>query len=636
MQLIASPALEEQDIEALTQGTEKRDEILRRVAARGLEDVQDLLSKDRLNALAWLIAKGLLEVRLAVRLNDHGQPSRGIYHEKLGIFSDPDQNHVAFSGSANETSGGLVDNFESIDVFWSWDDPQGRVQRKIDDFEELWSNQTPGVQVVEFTEISLDLLQRYQISNPAPVAEDLPQAPVLQISKPPRPYQEEAIEAWFNAHCRGIFAMATGSGKTLTALHAMNRLAAKEPLVAIIACPYVNLAEQWVRELKEAGLSRVVKCFGSQSAWLSELESGLSSMMIGKRTFLPVVVVNKTFLTPVFQGLLRPDKIPHLLIADEMHNLGAENLRQQLNPAITYRLGLSATPERHMDEEGTSALFDYFGEIVFTYTLKQAIEAKSLCPYHYHPVLVDLTEEESVEYQQLSIEIGKEMQRKKEKDGLRLRLKTLLLRRARLLASAHNKLPILMSTLEGIRARGAKVEKALIYCGDGQVEDPVDDEGMLRQLDATLKILGEQAGLRVRRFSAGESMQEREDLLRQMRSQRLDGLVAIRCLDEGIDLPDIRMGFILASSTNPRQFIQRRGRLLRRAPGKDRSEIWDFVVSPPDLSGLVEDSLFNIERRLVQRELSRVLEFCETALNGDAAKGVLLELRRRYNLLADE
>src|SRR5262249_17852660 len=156
-------ALEESDLEALRLGTEEPEEVLRRVAARGFHDIEDLLTRERLNALAWLIAKECLEVRLAVRVNEKGEVTRGIYHEKMGIFTDAKRNDVAFSGSSNETSGGLVDNFESIDVFWSWDDSPGRVQRKIDDFEALWSNGTKGVQTYEFTEISKELLMRYRL-----------------------------------------------------------------------------------------------------------------------------------------------------------------------------------------------------------------------------------------------------------------------------------------------------------------------------------------------------------------------------------------------------------------------------------------------------------------------------------------
>lgn len=636
MRLVASPVLEEGDVEALRAGSEERESILRRVVARNLGEIEDLIVRDRLAALSWLVANGSLEVRLAIRCGGDGAPASGIYHEKMGIFSDRAGDHVAFSGSANETAGGLVTNFESIDVFCSWDDPQQRVPAKITDFNELWENAAPGVEVIEFTSVSQDLLRRYAAPPRTSVADEpsRPRGP-LDLVKNPRDYQEEAIQAWFEAGCQGILAMATGSGKTLTSLHALNRISERGPLVAVIACPYINLAEQWVRELKEAGIDRPIRAYGSTAQWRSQLEAAMTAMQFGHRKFLPVVVVNRTFLSGPFQALLCPDAIPHLLIADEMHNLGATQLREHLQPSIHYRLGLSATPERHLDEDGTQALFDYFGNVVYEYDLERAIREETLCPYDYHPVLVELTGEEAAEYEELSIQIGRLMARQSSKDPMSPQLQALLLRRARLLAAAEGKLPALMRVFSDLNRADRKIEKALVYCGDGKVDDPEEDEALIRQVDAAVRLLGREAGLRVARFSAQESKEDRESILDGLKRERLDALVAIRCLDEGIDLPDVRMGFILASSTNPRQFIQRRGRLLRRAPGKDRAEIWDFIVSPPDLKGLVEDSVFNIERKLVARELVRVQEFCQTARNGDQANAVLLDLRRRYNLLAD-
>jgi superfamily II DNA or RNA helicase len=640
MQLVASPALEAADVQALIEGDEKREDVLRRVAERSLKDIESFISKETLSALAWLVAKGALEVRLALRKSVDGRPGVGIYHEKLGIFSDTEGNHVAFSGSANETSGGLADNFESIDVFCSWNDPQDRVAMKIADFDELWENTAAGVEVFEFTNFSRELLQRYQLPKPAPANNNVAPAPEprkarnkLEIQKPPRDYQAEAIANWLAAGCKGILAMATGSGKTLTALHAVNKLAERGPLVVIIACPYTNLAEQWVRELQEAGISNPVKAYGSKSKWHAQLQANLSAMQLGGLDFLPIVVVNRTFLGSEFQSLLCPEKVPHLLVADEMHNLGAENLRTRLNPTFPYRLGLSATPERHMDYEGTKALFDYFGDVVYTYDLQRAIKEGNLCQYYYHPILVQLTDDEAIKYQNISSDIARLMAGQSSDEPLPAALQMKLLERARLLASAEGKIPALLATIADLRAQARPISSALVYCGDGRVDETDDDHQLVRQIDAAVRQLGIDADLRVRRFTHNETSRSREQLLGELRTRRLDALVAIRCLDEGIDLPDIRMGFILASSTNPRQFVQRRGRLLRKADGKEYAEIWDFIVSPPDLTDLTDDQTFNLERRLVKKELLRVIEFCRTARNAAAAENVLLDLKRRYNLL---
>jgi DNA phosphorothioation system restriction enzyme len=650
MRLIASPHLSEDDVDALERAKEKPDQVLKEIVARSLNDVENLLQGDRLNALAWLAASGALEVKLALTIDEQGRFTGSIYHEKIGIFTDEGGNNVAFTGSANETVGGLIANFESIMVFRSWGETEHYVSEISKNFDALWDNTTPRLRILDFSETSRELLRPYQrsqrpdpeqeiiIDQETPVVKQSPphldqpvQALNLGTQRPLRPYQEEAIQKWFEAGCRGILEMATGSGKTLTALNAINRLADRGPLIVIISCPYVNLAEQWAREIKNAGIVRPIKAYGSLEKWRKELLAEITALQFGYRKFLPIIVVNRTFLGDSFQNLLCPNRVPHLLVADEMHNLGAENLRKRLNPSIQYRLGLSATPERHMDEDGTQALTDYFGKVVFTYDLERAIRDGNLCKYYYYPILVDLDGEESVEYLELSTQIGKLMARHNRNEPLPQSLKILLLKRARIMASASGKIPALRKTLKDLSDNNQLVNKALFYCGDGQVDDPQDDDGMVRQMDAVIQLLGREADLRVRRFTHTETMAQRELLLGDVNTGRLDGLVAIRCLDEGIDLPDIRMGFLLASSTNPRQFIQRRGRLLRKAKGKTHAEIWDFIITPPPTG---EDDNYNYERSMLNRELKRVQEFCQTAINAESASNVLLPLKRRYSLFS--
>jgi len=627
MRLVASPNLEERDVEALRLGVEQPGEILRRVAARNLEEIENLLTKERLSALAWLIAKGSLEVRLAVRLGVDGEPSRGIYHEKMGIFTDCQANHIAFSGSSNETTGGLVDNFESIDVYWSWDDAHGRVQRKLKDFEDLWENRTPSLRIFEFTDISKDLLRQYKLPAAPIVSEKSPEYGVSGL-RDLRDYQRAALEKWKAAGGRGILAMATGTGKTLTALHLVRRMSAGiKPLVVIVLVPYVNLALQW--EVAMRGLQlEAIRCFESRQSWEALLQQQVNAAEIGARDLLVALVTNRSFLSQAFQRHLCPERIPYFLIADEVHNLGANEIKKKLDSRIPYRLGLSATPERHQDVEGTKAIFEYFGDVVFEFGIEEAIQQGYLCRYFYYPVLVDLNELEATEYWDLSIQISQRWP-KSEDDPLEDHLKMLLLRRARLLASAASKLPKLRDVIDHLKE---PVAKAIVYCGDGRAESQAHDK-IVRQVDAACELLGNACHLRLRRFTCDEPAEERQRILNGLRRGTLDAVVAIRCLDEGIDVPDIRQAFVLASSTNPRQFIQRRGRLLRPAPGKDFAHIWDFIVSPPDLGGQIDDQSFNVERRLFQRELRRVIEFCATAENGPSALAELRDLRRRYQLL---
>jgi DNA phosphorothioation system restriction enzyme len=666
MRLIASPFLEEADVFALQDGFLDRPEVLINIVRKSFTEVEDLIQRDRLSALSWLIATRALEVRLAVRVDNSGSPSVGIYHEKLGIFSDSVGQHVAFSGSANETGGGLIGNFESVDVFVSWDDPHKRVRRKIDDFEALWSNTTFGVKVLDFTEVADEIFRQYRLgdhppwlatvrdskpeTSPSPPssANDTSQQSKLIHQKsspcaagltPPdglviREYQREAIRAWSSNKGRGIFAMATGTGKTITALTLATKVAernADRPFAVIVLCPYINLCRQWEGEFLLFGVN-AVGCYEGRPRWEVLFDEAHQRLHAGLGKMAVFVVSNATFLTDIFQARLRSrlsgQSVTYLIIADEAHNLGAKRIQQCLPPEISLRLALSATPDRHHDPEGTKAIFDYFGKIVYTFPLANAIAEGYLTPYEYHPILVTLSPEEAQQYWDITRELARFFP-SEEGGELGEGAMRLLIRRARLIGAAADKLTQLDALLTRIPE---KPRRALFYCGDGRVTDHVASDDK-RQIEAVAQLLGNQHNLRVRTFTYREKTDEREDILRDLRSGFLDGVVAIRCLDEGIDLPALETGFLLASSSNPRQFVQRRGRLLRKAPGKDKATIYDFVVVPPPMDGDVNDAAFNLERKLFKSELKRISEFCQTALNGYAALELLAPLRKHYNLL---
>lgn len=643
MQLVASPYLEPDDIKALQMAADHPANVLRAIIARSLADIEDALVKDRLNALSWLAATGLLEIKLALRLGPRGEFSRGIFHEKTGIFTDSSGNHVAFSGSSNETAGGLVENFESIKVFCSWRDQEGRVQEEIDNFEALWNDTTAGLKIVEFSSAGKDLLERFRDFNRPPpgLSNKVVNEPGHRIEfRPPpgfelRPYQADAIRAWNKAGGQGIFAMATGSGKTVTALTLASKVSEKNrPLVVIVVCPFINLCRQWIREMAAFGLEPV-PCFEGRNRWQTELEEGYQRLTVGLSIVHAIVATNATFLSESFQARIRPwvisERVHHLLIADEVHNLGAERVRESLPDGLSMRLGLSATPERHYDPVGTSSILDYFGGIIFEYPLAQAIADGRLCKYRYYPITTELTDDEANAYEEITLKLVRFFLGKEPSSEIQQAAMWLLIRRARLLAGAVNKLAALDRVLDSLPA---KPSKAIFYCGDGRTTDAITDDEV-RQIHAVTHMLGERHGLRVRNFTYRESPQEREEILRDLDTGFLDGVVAIRCLDEGIDLPDLRMGFLLASSANPRQFVQRRGRLLRNAPGKTRAIIYDFIIVPPDLGGRLDDEAFNMERALFQRELSRIVEFCRMAENGPEALHSLNDLRLKYNLLSE-
>ena len=313
MKLVVSPHLEPDDVDAIQSGLDQPG-LLRAVAAKSLADLEDELVRDRLNALAWLAATGHLEIRLALRVDDEGQVSRGLYHEKVGIFSDDVQNHVAFSGSSNETAGGLLENFESIEVFRSWNDPDERVDEKIVNFEALWENTTPGLKVIDFSKVSCELLEAFRDpSKPppgyiSPTVAEVPRAQGFRI--PPgfdlRDYQAEAIRAWSKAGGQGILAMATGAGKTLTALYLASKVAEKNsPLVLIVVCPFINLCRQWIREMAGFGLNPVA-CFEGRQRWETLLEEEYQRLASRMLPVIAIVTTNATFQSDAFQARIKP------------------------------------------------------------------------------------------------------------------------------------------------------------------------------------------------------------------------------------------------------------------------------------------------------------------------------------------
>ena len=630
MKLVASPLLEPEDIEAFIRGYESRERILERSVERHIGDqaIEALpdISRRRLDCIAWLIGEDRLDIKLAVPSTELPGGGQAIYHEKMGIFFDKEGNTVAFSGSPNETVGGLVSNFESLDVYVSWDDPHGRVARKTDNFLRLWHNHTPRLTVLDFPEAAKRQLLRFRPSLP-PESDPMPQQaatnpvstriPDLPVDIELRPYQIEACEAWLKNHARGVLEMATGSGKTITSLAAAVRLfKERERLFLVVACPFQHLVDQWAEDAERFGL-RPLTAYQSRHTWENALNSRIIDYNLGNRSSVTVITTHATLASDVMQASLARVSGNSLLVADEVHHLGAEQGRRGLPLHFEYRMGLSATPDRWFDYEGTQSLRDYFGGTVFEFTLSDAIAQGFLSEYYYHPHLVELTSIELEQYEELTRRIVRMFNSSTDSDSTAL-IEALLRKRADILNRARNKLGKLAELLENER----DLHHALFYCAPGQI-------------DEVLSLLGNQLRLRVHRFTAQESTDERHRLLTDFAQGRLQALVAIRCLDEGVDVPSTQVAYILASTGNPREFIQRRGRILRKSPDKEQAIIHDLITVSSlgnDPSGPDWDT-FNLERSILKRELARFREFADTALNQFQATQVIWELAKTYNVL---
>lgn len=621
---VTSPILDERDWQALSAGAEAHENaVLHEAMRRGIENLARQLAQDTLSALAWLVADGVLSFRLAVPRN---KLERGNFHDKFGIFTDRSGEAVSFSGSYNDSIQGLR-NYESIKIFSSRERAfASLVVGDAERFERLWNNLDPNVQVFDLPEAAHEqILQLRTNERPyrLPAGWEAAVPPPIRVVRPHIPeevvlreYQLEAIAAWYRQDCRGLLEMATGTGKTITALAAAARLYEREGRLAlIITVPYQHLVDQWQEDAKRFAFQPLL-AYKSRLSWYGKLAAQVRDFVAGHRQVLSVITTHTTFATEHFQQAIAKLGTATLLIADEAHHLGAEQRRGYYPAQIPFRLALSATPDRWFDDDGTAALREYFGETAYEYPLERAI-GTTLTPYYYYPHLVSLTDEEMERYAELSTKIqrlmGYDDEERSSSDALRL----LLIQRANLLNRAENKLRVLAELVDGLE----KVDHALFYCAPGQI-------------DEVMPLLGIDKGLQVHRFTAEEDTRKRRQLLADFDRGLYQGLVAMRCLDEGVDVPSTRTAFILASSSNPREFIQRRGRILRRSAGKDFAIIHDLMAIPPDSWAADRDSpMFSSERGIVRRELQRFKEFANPALNKHEALDGIWDVARRYGLM---
>lgn len=623
---VTSPILNQNDWEAMQAGDAARsDAAFRAVLERNIGNLATALEKDTLSALAWMVADETLKFKLAL---PHHKLDRGDFHDKFGIFADFEGDQVSFNGSYNDSIQGTR-NYESIKVFCSWNPAFAPLVRAdADRFERLWNNLDPNVRVYELPEAAREQILKLR-SNDRPYPEPewiklqharesgasyQPSRPRLPLKLALRAYQTAAIEAWFEHGCKGLLEMATGTGKTITALAASARLYDREGrLAVIIAAPYQHLVDQWHAEAKSFGYTPIL-AYESKSRWLDDLNSLVMEFNGGYRQFISVITTHSTFISSEFQNSIARLRVPSLLIADEVHHLGAERSRINYPHQVPFRLALSATPDRWFDDTGTQSLRAYFGETVFSFLLEDAIGV-SLTPYYYHPHLVYLTNEEMERYEELSVRIAKLMGHDDEQG--QEALKMLLIRRAELLNKAENKLDVLGRLIDAEHY----VEHTLFYCAPGQIDD-------------VMRLLGLEKGLLVHQFTAEEDVRERQQLLSDFASGNLQALVAMKCLDEGIDVPSTRTAYLLASSSNPREFVQRRGRVLRKAPGKEYSVVHDLITLPPTAWTVSQDSpTFQSERSIIRRELQRLREFANPALNKHQAMDVIWQIASRFGLM---
>jgi len=634
IQLVASPYLSDEDVQAMKRGYELREKIIENALLRELQIVNKEMEQERLNLLANLIADGVLDIKIALT-EENGEI--GMYHEKMGIIADSEGNKVAFSGSMNESATAITLNYEVIDVFCSWLDEKDRVISKENAFTAIWNNTEPNIVTLDFPSVKEEIIKRYRKGSVINLLGEepgeyvyIPRKPSISwIRKPDYvkfyDYQIDAMTTWENEKYRGIFDMATGTGKTYTALGALEILCnkVKSNLGIFIVCPYQHLVEQWVTDIKAFGIKPLI-CY-SEYKWKKSYKSMLSDFMLGVIDNFCVITTNATFATEDMQKEIDKLKGNLCLVVDEAHNFGAKKQLACMKEVFKYRLALSATLERHHDGEGTQKLKDYFGNKCIEYSLARAIKENKLTPYYYYPIPIYLDDDELEAYNKLTEKIIKIMQNSKKDEPIPKNAEILLIKRARIIAGARNKLNALYKI---IKEQYVTENQMLIYCGattienSNYIEGKVDEEEK-RQIEIVVDMLGNKLNMRVSKFTSEENAAEREIIKQNFaEGNMLQALVAIRCLDEGVNIPGIKTAFILASSTNPKEYIQRRGRVLRKALNKPYAIIYDFITLPRNIKEpIYGDNYLNSEYSLIRREYERMEDFASLAENSsDVAK----------------
>lgn len=637
MRLIIGSPLSEEEFAAVKSGASRQDRLAEseQRLTEILEENADRQTKTRLELLCYLVASDRLQIRIAFT-------QRGMFHDKTGVLQDSSGDKVVFQGSANETAAALLPdfNYESIAVYPSW---KGEIfstygQPFEDEFERIWNGEVEGVITADVLSSTYELLRKHAPEEPPQedgpsimpqptkrTAMGQPRLPTIYNGAPYalKTHQERALAEWENAGFRGIFNMATGAGKTVTSLHAATETCNKSnrSLVVLIVVPYQNLADQWCEVAEQFGFFPI-QAYRSVNLWKAPLSSICSSLMLpGNKTHYCIVSVKNTMSSDEFQRLfvkIPPDRL--LVIADECHHYATMTYAKAI-PSARYMIGLSATPWRSGDTVRQDRLEATFGKQCFQYTIDDAMQDGVLCKYEYLPIKIHLSEEEYETYSELSREISRLFSMRE--NGLDVddtMLTAKLMARARILGSADDKFASLAAQLS-TRPRG---NKTLYYCGDGSTEESGTTE-TLRDIERVSEIL-HRYGWKSSRFTAGESRAERERILANFSDESIDAMVSIRVLDEGIDIPACSEAYLLASSRNERQYVQRRGRILRKSKGKALATIHDFVCLPPE--GIVDTTA----TALVSAELKRFREFSRLAVNHGALNGVAESLVAEYRI----
>lgn len=644
MRLVTSPILSGEDAEIIRKVTESPEKLTDIDLGINLTNICNEFVDNHVKALGWMLREGLLEMRLAVITNNNRPCTveeinkSGLFHQKVGILRDVDGNELSFSGSINETASAWINNDEEFKVFKAWDDSREYYQKDQSRFEEIWNGQRQNLEVFDLPSAIKDkLIQRSsdfdiekisikQYRRSKANSFDFKNSPISLFY-----YQANALNKWKDNTYRLLFEMATGTGKTRTAVAGISRiLATSKRVVVIISTPQNTLSKQWKEnEVEPLGVhfdrSEIID--GTVKDWKSKLSSILLDNATGFADHCVIYTTHSTASSEKFTSTmlrdLSKDSIT-LFVGDEVHWLGARKLRRALLSRYNFRIGLSATPSRWFDDEGSQYLVDYFGGKNFVFSIHDALTEINpitgkhfLVNYYYHISKVGLNAEETAEYKNITQQMLRLASKIEADPEAEERYERLLEQRANIIKNADEKYNILDKLLDELNAKG-RIENLIIFVSPQQINNVMET---LVHKKIIFHKLTESEG--TRREKKYDGLSEREFIIKRFKSGDYQVLVAIKCLDEGIDIPSADTGILMASSTNPREYVQRIGRIVRQGANKTFAHLYDMCVGKVDT---LDDDEQKLENKIKQKEIIRLTEIANNAINVTDATEIIMSL----------
>ena len=601
IKLIASPKLSEEDATVITLGYEQRQNYIIDAFSKDFEKELDLLEDEKLQILFDLVRKKILDIKIAIT------DQCGIYHDKLGIMQDFDGNKIVFYGSPNSSYKGYRSNYEKIRISKGWEPGSKEiVDEENEEFDSLWNNTNEFVEVYEYQKVAekklIEIIEKRSNSNKKNEI-------VL------RDYQKQAIQAWIDNNYRGFFVMATGTGKTWTAIYSAKELVKEHSSLILICAPYKHLVKQWSEDVEAAFPNADIIMVSSENPkWDIEISNAIVKTNYDKSAQVIVISTIASFKNKLV-NILTKYSGERLLIVDEAHRFTKRP--EALKKIFPYMLGLSATPFSGTSAAKGTELMQFFGGQVFNLPIESALDKGFLVPYYYYPIFVYSNYEEEEKFNNQSRIMASCF-----RNGKLVDVDTFVKahrNRLRIISMIDEKQTCIRDIINQVEEN----DHFVVYCGDGKLFDDNTGEE-IRHIQSVKKVLSEH-GFKASQFTATENMQERMQLVDSFNKGEISALAAIRCLDEGINIPSIKSALILSSNDDYREFVQRRGRILRTYKGKQFSKIYDVIALPSD----------NMEQ-WAKIELRRFNEYAKLALNWNELQLDLDELLLRYGLTQDD